>query len=276
MFSPLRNRFGVSGVIAVIALVFAMVGGAWAAQKYVITSTKQIKPSVLKALKGSAGAPGPAGANGTNGAQGLKGDPGAPGSVGKDGINGKTVLHGTGAPTNATGAEGDFYINTTTDEIFGPKGASSWPTPGTKLKGEDGSPWTAGGTLPPGESETGAWSALTGAGSIGLDSISFNIPLTAPIEELKVHAVARNATGGTECLSGTAAEPKAAPGHLCVYIGGGSATAAINSIKQPELGAELGAGPTGAVITTTDSAPAKTAWGTWAVTECPASPAPCP
>jgi hypothetical protein len=276
MFSLLRNRFGISGVVAVIAFVFAMVGGAWAANHYVITSTKQIKPSVLKALKGMTGAPGPAGANGTNGAQGPKGDPGGTGKDGINGTNGKTVLHGTGAPTSATGTEGDFYINTTTDEIFGPKGASSWPSPGTKLKGEDGSPWTAGGTLPPGKSETGSWSTLTGAANIGLDSISFNIPLTAPIGELKVHSVARNATGGAECLSGTAAQPKAAPGHLCVYIGGGSATAAINSIKQPELGNELGAGPTGAVITTTDTAPAKSAWGTWAVTECPASPAPCP
>ena len=31
MLSPLRNRFGIPGVISVIALVFAMFGGAYAA-----------------------------------------------------------------------------------------------------------------------------------------------------------------------------------------------------------------------------------------------------
>jgi hypothetical protein len=31
MFSTLRNRFGIPGVISVIALVFAMLGGAYAA-----------------------------------------------------------------------------------------------------------------------------------------------------------------------------------------------------------------------------------------------------
>jgi hypothetical protein len=31
MLSPLRNRFGIPGVISVIAFVFAMLGGAYAA-----------------------------------------------------------------------------------------------------------------------------------------------------------------------------------------------------------------------------------------------------
>jgi hypothetical protein len=33
---------------AALALVFSLTGGAWAAHRYVITSTKRIKPSVLR------------------------------------------------------------------------------------------------------------------------------------------------------------------------------------------------------------------------------------
>jgi hypothetical protein len=50
-----RKRLTYSNLIATVALVFAMTGGAMAASHYLITSTKQIKPSVLKKLKGKAG-----------------------------------------------------------------------------------------------------------------------------------------------------------------------------------------------------------------------------
>lgn len=66
-------------LVGILALVLAMTGGALAAKKYVITSTKQISPSVLKKLTGAPGAQGPSG---------LQGAPGSPGSAGKDGTNG--------------------------------------------------------------------------------------------------------------------------------------------------------------------------------------------
>ena len=47
MFSRIRKRLTYANVAMTMALVFAMTGGAYAAKKYVITSTKQIKPSVL-------------------------------------------------------------------------------------------------------------------------------------------------------------------------------------------------------------------------------------
>jgi hypothetical protein len=50
-----------SMVLGVVALVFAMTGGAYAVGKYVITSKKQMKPSVLSQLKGKAGGKGAAG-----------------------------------------------------------------------------------------------------------------------------------------------------------------------------------------------------------------------
>ena len=64
-----RRRPGYAEVTATVALVLAMGGGAFAAGHYLITSTKQISPSVLKQLQGKAGA---GGAPGAAGAQQLR------------------------------------------------------------------------------------------------------------------------------------------------------------------------------------------------------------
>ncbi len=85
MSSAIRRRMHLSPatVIASLALVFAMTGGAYAASKYVITSTKQIKPSVLALLKKSAnGKPGANGAQGPGGGQGPAGAQGPGGAQG--------------------------------------------------------------------------------------------------------------------------------------------------------------------------------------------------
>lgn len=55
---------------------------------------------------------------------------------------GNTILNGTVAPTNE-GNDGDFYINTTTWEIFGPKAAGIWGA-GTSLIGAQGPAGPAG------------------------------------------------------------------------------------------------------------------------------------
>ena len=63
-------------IVATIALMFSLSGGAPAATHYLITSTKQISPNVLKRLKGARGSRGPQGLTGPNG------NPGSPGRVG--------------------------------------------------------------------------------------------------------------------------------------------------------------------------------------------------
>jgi hypothetical protein len=92
-----RRRVSYANVAATLALVFAIGGGtAWATQHYVVTSTSQIKPSVLKALHGANGKNGTNGTNGTNGAAGPQGAQGAQGAAGANGTN------GTNGATNVT------------------------------------------------------------------------------------------------------------------------------------------------------------------------------
>ena len=82
MLSSISRRLSYANVVATFALLFAMSGGALAATHFIITSTKQIKPSVLTQLKGNKGATGPggpAGVTGLPGASGAKGEPGPKG-----------------------------------------------------------------------------------------------------------------------------------------------------------------------------------------------------
>jgi hypothetical protein len=74
-------------VVACLALFVASTGTSIAARHYLITSTKQIKPSVIKALKGAKGPRGQS-VTGLTGAQGPKGDTGATGAPGAQGAKG--------------------------------------------------------------------------------------------------------------------------------------------------------------------------------------------
>ena len=75
----MRRPISPATVIACIALVFSMAGTGLAARRYLITRTSQIKPSVLKHLRGKRG---PAGVQGADGARGPAGAAGAPAQPG--------------------------------------------------------------------------------------------------------------------------------------------------------------------------------------------------
>jgi len=79
---------------------------------------------------------------GDTGAAGVDGVDGNDGAAGADGADGNTVLYGTVDPTTE-GVNGNFYINTSTNFIFGPKAAGVWPA-GTSLIGPAGSAGTDG------------------------------------------------------------------------------------------------------------------------------------
>ena len=95
-----------------------------------------VQGGVSKKVESSAliGAAGPEGDPGAPGADGLDGSDGA---AGADGADGRTVLSGPGTPSSGLGADGDFYIDTTVWDIYGPKTAGAWGA-GTSLVGPAG------------------------------------------------------------------------------------------------------------------------------------------
>ena len=192
MFSTLRTRFGIPGVISVIALVFAMFGGAYAASNSSGGGKATASAKAKKGPRGPKGATGPAGPAGPAGAVGPAGPAGAQG------------------PAGPTGPQGQ--------------------------PGEDGE---TGFTefLPPGKTETGTWAfgevteaATPPPGNARLRvPISFPIPLEEGLEASQVHFID---VAGEEVISlfptveepssactGSAAEPTAEAGNLCVYRG---------------------------------------------------------
>jgi hypothetical protein len=95
-------------------------------------------PQGPKGDPGTTGATGQQGPPGPVGAQGQQGLPGAQGAAGANGTNGNTVLNGSGAPLDTLGSDGDFYLDTASNVLYGPKLGGSWPTTGTSLVGPQG------------------------------------------------------------------------------------------------------------------------------------------
>jgi len=102
-----------------------------------------------------AGTPGPAGGTGPEGAagpagptgpQGPAGPTGDPGRDGAPGTPGRSILNGQADPLPQQGLDGDFYLNLSTQTLFGPKVAGEWPLQGIALVGMLGATGPAGPT----------------------------------------------------------------------------------------------------------------------------------
>ena len=68
------------------------------------------------------------------GATGATGATGSTGATGQSGAAGSKILSGTANPASSAGAVGDYYLNKTTGDFFGPKTSLGWGTP-INLKG---------------------------------------------------------------------------------------------------------------------------------------------
>jgi hypothetical protein len=96
MLKRIHSRLGTAGlVVAVVALVVAVAGTAFAAGGL----TKKQEKQVVKIAKKYAGKQGPKGDPGPAGAQGPKGDPGAKGDTGAAGKGGPEGKQGIPGPT---------------------------------------------------------------------------------------------------------------------------------------------------------------------------------
>jgi hypothetical protein len=204
----LHARLGTAGlVVAVIALVFALAGGAIAANNNSATASKA-GPRGKTGKTGKTGPQGPKGDAGPAGPQGPKGDAGSQGGVGPAGPAGV----GTAGPTGPTGKTGTTGVTGAT----GVTGTTGVTGPAGPTCNEDGEC-----LLPVGATETGVWSFR--AINVAKASISISYPLRIP-GGLTYHYVKWSEQGSVppavpECPSIEAAEPEALPGNLCVYEG---------------------------------------------------------
>src|SRR5882724_10277399 len=126
-----RDRLGANGpglTVAVIALIFALAGGAFAASGVLTGKQKKEVEKIAKKFAGTPGATGPAGSQGSTGAKGDKGDPGIQGPAGK---SVKVTKITSGNPAACEERNGVLVKE---------ESAS------TGIEVCEGSPWTAGGT----------------------------------------------------------------------------------------------------------------------------------
>lgn len=72
--------------------------------------------------------------------------------------SGGSLLSGSGAPSGAIGVDGDYYIDTSAHNIYGPKASGAWGSP-TSMVGPTGATGATGATGP-----TGATGAAGAAG----------------------------------------------------------------------------------------------------------------
>ena len=175
---------GVDGISPTIAAESA--GTNCTAGGYKITDAKGAVVYACNGVQGIQGIQGPKGDRGDQGIQGLQGDQGPQGekgdtgTTGPVGADGTAVLNGTTAPTSDIGNVGDFYINTASHLLYGPKTSSGWGA-GVSLVGPTGATGASGATGatgPAGPAGSASVSALVGTPCTRADGASGTVSIT--------------------------------------------------------------------------------------------------
>lgn len=243
MFHRIHDKLGTAGlIVACVALVFAMLGGAYAAtasrhhKKSKGLTIAQVKKLVIAEIMkhpGPAGPTGPQGSPGSNGTNGKDGANGTNGTNGKDGENGENGQNGEAVQINPY--TGTACPDTESGVEFTNGSGTAYACNGRTGFAEE---------LPPGKSEFGNWSIVV----LPLEpsplqenneffkptwvtSISYPVPYPGGegVENpqfvyVRENGEAFNGFSNTysdaeaEGCPGTAAQPLAEPGHLCVYV----------------------------------------------------------
>ncbi len=233
MFKSVRRHLNPGTIVAIVALVFAMTGGAFAVTSKgggsgptAVAAKKKSKAKVLRGpagprgpegkqgpagSEGKQGPAGPQGAAGAKGDTGEKGAPGAPGKNGEPGTDGKGVtVEETASGCSAGGVTVEAEGSKEPHEVCNGK------------EGKKGNPAEFPETLPAGRSESGTWSMTVpttkyaGVVYVGFASISY--PISVPQGSVKnVEYVPHKTQETANCAPGPFGEAEAAKGYLCVY-----------------------------------------------------------
>lgn len=266
MVSLIRRHVNAASIVAFIALIFAMTGGAMAVNSHggpgakasAALGSKAIvgteAKSKAKSKGGSKGPPGPRGATGAVGPAGPAGSTGPAGPAGSAGAKGETGTTGTTGATGLTGPAGE-------------KGRQG-------EKGEPGEPGTfGGGALPPEKTESGSWSvAPLATGSSAFVAFSFPAPLEAkmsgPTHIAFVTEAEANSKANANC-PGNAEDPQAAVGYFCFYVGSGE-NLKYEGTFSPAF-AQASVGTSGGFVSLGATKEPAYGSGSWAVTAPPAA-----
>lgn len=150
------------------------IGGAWGAPVSMVGPAGATGATGAAGSTGATGATGPTGPTGPTGATGSTGAAGSTGATGAAGADGKTVRNGSGVPAGGLGVDGDFYIDTTGNLLYGPKASGAWgsgvslvgPTGATGATGSTGAAGSTGATGADGAVAAG-WTVLRQAADQG-------------------------------------------------------------------------------------------------------------
>jgi hypothetical protein len=221
-FRALREPFGTAGlVVAIVALVAALAGGAYAASGALTGKQKKEVETIAKKYAGKKGATGPAGAAGPTGAAGAKGDAGSTGGKGEAGVAGATGSPGSAGESvevnayhgaDCAGAEGENGV-----EVANAEGT------GVVCNGSKGNVGPAGPLsteLQPGMSEAGEWSTDRFEGAFPAETTKQTLvafPFRLPEgENPEIKFRAAESAPTVEC-PGSVLEPTAKEGFACLY-----------------------------------------------------------